>query len=332
MGKSTYLNKIARQFDPAAPVLHPPRHLARRMEVGQFDAFSQTMASFASPQANAPTLPQPTSSPALANGEVKPIPPSEHGDASLPTASTRLANASAEFAKFAFGSAKPSDHRAELSPIDQTASFVSVGQGLASPALTPKRSLADQSADDALPVADQPVIPQAADSLPPSVSKQAAHSPVAKNPEPSQLPSVAIRPETPMWRLPPMADDDMKTESKIAPTAPGQNPAEPKQESPLKSAKFMSAGQIAEPVMSGSEPVADEAGFKANKGNTPSQTGPSIGMKPPAKSDPSFQSVRIGVVEITVNSPQPTVKPAKTDSTKLSLARGIPRSHGLRQG
>ena len=302
------------------------------MEAGQFDAFAQPMASFASPQTNAPTLPQPVSSPALANEDAKPIPIKERGDASLPTASTRLANASAEFAKFAFGSAKPSDRLAEPSPIGQTASFVSVEQVLASPTPASKRSAADQLTNDELPVADQRVIARSADSLPPSVTKQAAHSPVAKNPEPSQLSSVAIRPETPMWRLSPMADDDMKTESKIAPTAPGQNPAEPKQESPLKSAKFMSSGQIAEPVMSGSEPVADEAGFKANKGNTPSQTGPSIGMKPPAKSDPSFQSVRIGVVEITVNSPQPTVKPAKTDSTKLSLARGIPRSHGLRQG
>ena len=332
MGKSTYFNKIARQFDPSTPVLHPPRHLARRMEAGQFDAFAQPMASFPSPQTNAPTLPQPASSPALANGEVKPIPPSEHGDASLPTGSTRLANASAEFAKFAFGSAKPSDRLAEPSPIDQTASFVSVGQGLASPALTPKRSLADQSADDALPVADHRVIARSADSLPPSVAKQAAHSPVAKNPEPSQLSSVAIRPETQGWRLSPMADADMKTESKIAPISLGQAPVKPKQESSLKSAKFMPAGQVGEPVMPVSEQMVKEAVFKANEVDTPIQTRPSIGMKPPAKSDPSFQSVRIGVVEITINSPQPTVKPAKADSTKLSLARGIPRSHGLRQG
>ena len=332
MGKSTYFNKIARQFDPSAPVLHPPRHLARRMEAGQFDAFAQPMANFASPQANAPTLPQPASSPALANGEVKPIPPSEHGDVSLPTASARLANASAEFAKFALGSAKPSDRIAAPSPIDQITSFVSVEQGLALSAPAAKRPSADSSADDALPVADQPVIAQSGDSLPPTVAKQAAHSPVAENPEPSQLPSAAIRPETQRWRLPPMADDDMKTESKIEPTPPRHNPAEPKRENPLKSAKFMSTGQIGEPVMPVSEQMVKESVFKTNEDNIPSQTGSSIGMKPPAKSDPSLQSVRIGVVEITVNSPQPTVKPAKTDSTKLSLARGIPRSHGLRQG
>ena len=331
MGKSTYFNKIARQFDPSAPVLHPPRHLARRMEAGQFDAFAQPMASFASPQINASNLPQPPSSPVLANAEAKPIAHKERGDESLPTASARLANASAEFAKFAFGSAKPSEHIAEPSTIGQTASFVSVEQVLVSPTPAAQRSLADPSADDALPVADQRVIARSADSLPPSVAKQAVDSPVAENLEPSQLPSVAIRPETPMWRLPPMADHDMKTESKIAPTAPGQNPAEPKRESPLKSAKLMSAGQIGEPVMPVSERMEKEAAFKANEVDTPIQTGSSIGMKPPAKSDPSAQSVRIGVVEITLNSPQPTVKPAKADSTRLSLARGIPRSHGLRQ-
>ena len=332
MGKSTYFNKIARQFDPSAPVLHPPRHLARRMEAGQFDAFAQPMANFASPQANAPTLPQPASSPALANGEVKPIPPSEHGDVSLPTASARLANASAEFAKFALGSAKPSDRIAAPSPIDQITSFVSVEQGLALSAPAAKRPSADSSADDALPVADQPVIAQSGDSLPPTVAKQAAHSPVVENTE-SGRPSSAGKPsETQIWQPLQSSDEGMTAKTKAEMTPLGQATAEPKQENPQKPVKLMSAGQIGEPVLPVSEQMVKESVFKTNEDNIPSQTGSSIGMKPPAKSDPSLQSVRIGVVEITVNSPQPTVKPAKTDSTKLSLARGIPRSHGLRQG
>ncbi len=332
MSKSTYFKRIARQFDPSAPVLHPPRHLARRMESGQFNAFAQPMANIVSPQTDAPTLPQPASIPALANGEVKHFPVNGRVDESLPTASTRLANASAEFARFALGSAKPLDRLVEPSPIGHTASFVSVEQGLASSSPAAKRSAADQWTEDALPVAEKRVTAQSADSLPPRVAKELLYSTVAKNLEPSQPSSAAIRTETQIWRLSPMADDGMKAESKIEPASPGQNPAEPKRENPLKSANFISAGQFAEPVRPVLEQMEKEAVFKANEDKTPSQTGPSIGTKPLANSNPSFQSVRIGVVEITINSPQPTFKQAKADSTKLSLARGIPRSHGLRQG
>jgi hypothetical protein len=334
MANNSYFQRAARQFAPSMPVLAPPRYLTRRLETGtgQFDGFEPVRADFSRNQVLHQPMPQ--TSGGQNRVRTGPLELQEAGSmgngASPPPASATKSLQFADAEVFSLGDTAIPATVFAVGPSPSAAAGGShanlrehTGHLPAVPEISPQSESATAQLSTPLP----------SDNL----SQPAKHfafpterrEPVALDASAESRQGTGFRWQAPVPESGVGKDAEKKDAAIILDTAK-RNATETESASPsAPKIHGLSLG----PTETVNPQVATGADFiNPGGGKTPNATGSPPGMGQDLTQDNT--EVRIGTLDITVVSPaQATGQPqARTVSSRLSLARGVSRGFGLKQG
>ena len=334
MANNSYFQRAARQLAPSMPVLAPPRYMARRLETGtgQFDGFEPLRTDFSLNQG----LHQPMPQTAGGQNRVRTRPLElqnaggmEHG-ASPPPAPATKALQFADADVLSLGDASIPSLAFDVGPTPLATAGGNLanlrehgGPLLALPESSPQSESAIAHLSTPLPSNN---LSQSAKlfAFPTEQSEPVALDALTESGQ-----GTGFRWQAPVSESGVGKDAEKKDAAKIPDTAK-RNATETGQESPdTPKSQGLSVG-LAETI---TPQVATGTNFiNSGRGKMPNAADSPLGMGQGHK--PDNTEVRIGIVDITVVSPsQASSQPqARTAPSRLSLARGVSRGFGLRQG